>query len=299
MTSAPSQGAVLCERCTMVYRYRGVMPPLWPERLLLCHLGGDKWIVVTPDENVCVLYLGDADLKELRVLSSTGEWPTNIEDMLHLFQTVPIAVVRDDVCGKAVSRCHVHVPPLSPVDGSGGVGAALPSETRKLPRKASEAEGAPGAGEIITEDVLAPVVLEVAPSMAGQDWFLCAACPGLSRFAEAVREGYLSCAVKSDKGVFVLYDGNAACGVQKIAGAADKDNKLGARGSQSLKYVLASSSIPYIADESAMIGAIDKAARTDREEIAFVKSGVQILPTSFLVPPASDKGVGNPRKKQR
>ena len=189
---------------------------------------------MTPDENVCVLYLGDADFKELRVLSSTGEWPTNIEDMLHLFQTVPNAVVRDDVCGKAVARCHVHVPPLSPADGSVGVGAALPSETRKLPRKSSEAEGAPRAGEFITEDVLAPVVLEVAPSMAGQDWFLCAACPGLSRFAEAVREGYLSCAVKSDKGVFVLYDGNAACGVQKIAGAADKDNKLGARGSQSL-----------------------------------------------------------------
>ena len=139
-----------------MYRYRGVTPPLWLERLLFCHLDGDKWIVATPDGNVCVEDLGSADFEELRVISSIGGRPSDLVDTLHPVQTVPTAAARADGCEQAMALCNAHVPALPLGDGVDTVVAALPSETRKLPRKSSEAEGVLAADKSIDEDALEP-----------------------------------------------------------------------------------------------------------------------------------------------
>ena len=183
------------------------------ERLLLGHQGGDKWIIVTPDGDVYVEDFGSNDFDGLRVIPMTGGLPAGLVGKRFPFCTVPTTAERADWSrqGKAISDALVLA--LLRVDGAAVVLAAFPSDTKKLPRKSSEADGAVDA--FMEEVAFEPRHVEVAPSKAGRGWFVCGVRPGSSLEAGAMLEAYVSRIVTGGNGAFVLSDGSTLFGRQK------------------------------------------------------------------------------------
>ena len=191
------------------------------ERLLLGHQCGDEWIIVTPGGNEYVDGFGSNEFDRLRVLPMTGGLPAGVVGEWFPLRAVPTTAERADCSRPAKTISDASVLAFLGVDGAAVVLAAFPSDTKKLPRKSSEADGAVDA--IMDEVASEPRQLEVAPSMAGRSWFVSEVRPGSSLEADAMLEGCVSRIVIRGKGVCAPSGSSSVFGKQKGVTMVDKE----------------------------------------------------------------------------